>query len=336
MGKTDPTRTGLPRRAFGGAALSGALAALSRPLSAATPVPEAAILLAPGPEDGAEARIADRAAAALARGLVQAAAVRVSVLGGPDGITAANRFASSTAPDGRVLLLLPGLAAQAQLVGDSRARYEPRQWPALCASLQAAIVAGRGAPADGSPLRIALPSPGAPETAALLALDLMGRRATPVFGLSGAAAEAAVRQGQADALVLCGPTPGARATALGLSCWFAFDAAGGAREALAPEIPSLGDLLPDPHRPDLLDAARAAGAALRTRALVVLPPLTSADVVALWRGAAQRWAEEAPDDGSRRVGAAEATALSSTLCAPPDIALLYREWLLRRLNWRAT
>jgi hypothetical protein len=328
-----PTRRGLT-----GAALAAALAAASRPSRAAAPVPEAATLLAPGPEDGPEARMAARAAAALARGLVQAAAVRVAVLGGPDGITAANRFASSTAPDGRVLLMLPGLAAQAQLVGDSRARYEPRQWPALCASLQAAVVAGRGAPADAAPLRVALPSPGAPEAAALLALDLLGRRTTPIFGLSGPAAEAAVRNGQADALVICGAAPGARAAALGLAAWFAFDAAGGGRDQMAPEIPSLGDLLPDPHRPDLLDAARAAGAALRTRALVVLPPLTSADVVALWRGAAQRWAEEAPgpaDDGARRVGAAEATMLSSTLCAAPDIALAYREWLLRRLNWRA-
>ncbi|NGM21314.1 hypothetical protein G3576_14925 [Roseomonas stagni] len=330
MGTTHPTRRGLA-----GAGLLAALGVAARPVLAATPVPEAAILLSPGPEDGPEARMAGRAAAALARGLVQASALRVTVLGGPDGITAANRFASSTAPDGRVLLLLPGLAAQAQLVGDSRARYEPRQWPALCASLQAAVVAGRGAPADGTPLRVALPGPAAPEAAALLALDLLGRRAAPVFGLSGAAAEAAVSQGQVDALVLCGGAPGPRAAALGLTPWFAFDAAGGGRDALAPEIPSLGDLIPDPHRPDLLEAARAAGAAMRTRALVVLPQLTSADVVALWRGAAQRWAEEPADEGARRVGAAEATMLSSTLCAAPDIALAYREWLLRRLNWRA-
>ena len=333
MGSMDPTRRGLT-----GAALAAALGATVRPAFAAAPVPEAATLLAPGPEDGAEAQLAGRAAAALARGLVQAAAVRVSVLGGPDGITAANRFASSSAPDGRVLLMLPGLAVQAQLVGDSRARYEPRQWPALCASLQTAVVAGRGAPADGTPLRIAHPSPGSAEVASLLALDLMGRRATPIFGLSAAAAEAAVRQGQADALVLCGGTPGPRAASLGLSPWFAFDAAGGARDPMAPEIPSLGDLIPDPHRPDLLDAARAAGAALRTRGLLVLPPLTAADVVALWRGAAQKWVEETPgalDDGARRAGPAEATVLSTTLCAPADIALAYREWLLRRLNWRA-
>jgi hypothetical protein len=95
-----------------GAAL-GAVALLGRPLKAATGVPEAATLLVPGPEGGPAAEFGARAAQGLARGLVQAAALRVSVLGGPDGITAANRFAASTAPDGRMLLVLTGHAAQA-------------------------------------------------------------------------------------------------------------------------------------------------------------------------------------------------------------------------------
>lgn len=335
MGKLHPTRRGLA----GGAALA-ALTGLSRPLGAATTVPEAATLLVPGPEEGPAAQIAARAAAALARGLVHAVALRVSVLGGPDGVTAANRFASSTAPDGRVLLMLPGMAAQAQLVGDNRARFEPRQWPAVCGSLQACVLAGRGALGGhlAEPIRLALPSPAAPESAALLALDLLGCRAVPVFGLAGPTAEAAVRAGQADALPLAGAALANRTAALGLTGWFSFDAAGHAREPTLPQVPALGELLPDPHRADLLDAARAAGAALRTRALVVLPPLTSADVVALWRAAAQRWADEQPDAveaGARRIAAAEATALSTTLCPPNDVALAYREWLLRRLNWRA-
>jgi hypothetical protein len=338
MGRRHPTR-----RDLAGGALLAALTGFSRPLGAATSVPEAAIMLVPGPEEGAAAQIAGRAAAALARGLVHAVALRVTVLGGPDGVTAANRFASSTAPDGRVLLMLPGVGAHAQMVGDSRARFEPRQWPAICGSLQSCVLAGRGTlgagGADAAPLRLALPSPAAPETAALLALDLLGCRVTPVFGLAGAAAEAAVRTGQADAMPLVGPALAGRATALGLACWFSFDQAGHARDAALPQVPALGELLPDPHRADLLEAARAAGAAMRTRGLVVLPPLTSADVVALWRAAAQRWAEEEPtplEAGARRIAAAEATVLSSTLCAPADIAVAYREWLQRRLNWRAT
>lgn len=315
-----------------------ALAGISEPLGAATTVPEAATLLAPGPEDGATARIARRAAAGLARGLVQAAAVRVSVLGGPDGITAANRFASSAVPDGLVLLMLPGLAAHAQFVGDSRARYDPRQWPAICGSLQPCILAGRGAVSDAAPVRLALPGPAAPEVAALLALDMLGRRAVPVFGLAGAAAEAAVQAGQADALPLAGAALGPRAGALGLNCWFCFDSAGQPRDTALPLVPMLGELMLDPQRLDLLEAVRAGGAALRTRGLVVLPALTAADVVALWRGAAQRWSEEEPEAieaGARRIGAAAATAHAAALCPQSDVALAYREWLLRRLNWRA-
>jgi hypothetical protein len=332
MGYEHPTR----RRLLGGvglAAMSGFPARLG-----ATQVPEAAVLLAPGPEEGGAALLAQRAATSLARGLVQATALRVHVLGGPDGITAANRFASSAAPDGRVLLLLPGLAAQAQMVGDGRARYEPRRWPAICGSVHPCVVAGRGALGDTTPLRLALPGPAAPETAALLALDLLGRRAVPVFGLAGAAAEAAVRQGVADALPICGATAGNRAEALGLACWFAFDTAGQARDVQLPDVPAFGELLPDPPRTELVEAVRAAAAALRARAVIVLPPLTSADVVALWRGAAQRWAEEAPDAweaGGRRIGPGEATVLLSTLCPPPEVALAYREWLLQRLNWQA-
>jgi hypothetical protein len=316
---------------------SAGLALLSlgaRPALAGTGVPEAALLLAPGPEDGPSARFAHEAAAALARGLVQAAALRVTVLGGPDGVTAANRFAASTPADGRALLLLPGLAALAHLLGDSRARFEPRHWPAVCGSLQAVALAGRGALADAAPLRLALPAPGVPEAAGLLALDLIGRRTVPVFAASP---EAAVAGGAADAMVLAGPAL-ARAGTLGLTPWFSFDGSAGARDPAMPELPCLADVLHDPPQNELVEAARAAAAALRTRALLVLPSLTSANAVALWRGAAQRWAEgevAAPDPGTRRVGAAEAAATLATLCPSPAVALAYREWVLRRLSWRA-
>lgn len=343
MGDRDPTRRAVGR------GIAAALAAFACPNAggaaiAATNVPEAATLLAPGPEQGTAARLAARAAAALARGLVQAAALRVSVLGGPDGITAANRFASSTSVDGPMLLLLPGLAAQAQLIGDARARFEPRHWPAICGSVQPALLAIRGGLAPGAPLRLALPGPAAPEAGALLALDLLRRPATPVFGLAveggprPALAEAALREGSADAVVLCGSDAARQAAALGLVPLFAFDAPGHARDAALPGVPALGELLADPSRPELLEAARGAGAALRCRALLVLPALTSANVVALWRGAAQTWPEEAPDApeaGTRRIGPGEATVLLSTLCPGPEAALAYRLWLLRRLNFQA-
>lgn len=332
MSDARATRRGLIAAALGAACLG------ARPAGAATAVPEAATLLVPGPDDGPTAAFAMRAAQGLARGLVQASALRVSVVGGPDGITAANRFAASTAPDGRLLLVLPGGAAQALLVGDGRARYEPRHWPAVAGSLAPVLVAGRGAPAETRPLRFGLPGPTAPEAGGLLALDLLGRVATPAFLPPGMTPEAAAAAGVADAVVLSGADAVARAAALGLMPWFSFDADGATRDPALPEVTAFGEMLSDPPRPDLVAALRSAGAALRVRGLLVLPALTSADAVALWRGAGRRWAEEASEiseRGTRRVGGEEAAQAMATLCPLPEAQLAYRDWLRRRLNWQA-
>lgn len=323
----------LPRRLLIGAATAAALGGRAW---AQTAVPEAAELIAPGPDEGLAAGFAQRAARGLARGLVQAAALRVNVLGGPDGVTAANRFAASTPPDGRLLLVLPGAACQARMIGDSRARFDPGAWPAVTGSAVPALLAGR-APPPGSPLRVALPGPAAPEAAALLALELLGRPAMPVFVSGGVAPEAAVLAGAADAVVLTGRAVLARAGAIGLTPWFALDGRDGAREPDAPGVPGLGELV-DPARAEQVAAVRAAGAALRVRGLLVLPALTSADSVALWRAAARRWADEeaeAPETGARRLAPEEAADLLATLCPAPEATASYRDWLARRLAFQA-
>lgn len=329
----------MSRKATRRTLLATALASVAGPLRAATPIPEAATLLAPGPDRGPVAAFAADAARGLPLGLLQAAALRVSVLGGPDGITAANRFAASTPADGRLLLALPGLAGHAVLVGDPRARYEPRAWPALAASLAPAIVAGRGPVQAPTPVRIALPGPAAPEVGALLALDLLGRPASAVFPAAGVTGEALVAAGAADVLVLTGTAAAARAAALGLTPWFAFDTPDGARDPALAQVPTLADLLPDPAAPDFLAATRAAGAALRLRGLLVLPALTSADTVAMWRDAARRWLETqpaAPDPAARHAGPEEAALLHAALCPGAEACTAYRDWLHHRLNWRAT
>jgi hypothetical protein len=325
------------RRQVFGAAL--AAVAAPRAGAATTPVPEAAVLLAPGPEDGFAADLARSAAAGLARAMPRAAALRVAVLGGPDGVTAANRFATISPQEAQVLLLLPGAAAQAWLVGDGRARYEPRTWPAVCGGLVPAVLAARSPPpGNAAPLRVAIPGAMAAEAAAILALDLIGRRAVPVLPPAGVSPEALVAAGVADALVLTGIDAPLRAAALGLEPRFAFDVAGQPRDPALPEVPGLAERLTDPANPVLLEAVRAAGAALRTRGLLVLPALTAADSVALWRGAARRWVEEDRDSagpGLRRIANGDAAAALSALCPPPEVALAYREWLLRRFGWRA-
>ena len=87
-------------------------------------------------------------------------------------------------------------------------------------------------------------------------------------------------------------------------------------------------------------AAQAAAAAARLHAALVLPALTPADRVALWRGAAARWQDEdarsAAASGLRPLSGAEAAPLlSAALKPPPEAVLAYRDWLLRRLHWRA-
>lgn len=332
-------------------------------------VPEAASLLVPGPDEGPGARWAERGVAAICRYMPTAMALRVAALGGPDGVTAANRFASAAAPDGRMLLMLAGAAAQAQLVGDGRAKYEPRGWMPLCGLSWPAAVVGRGsfdhamqAPGGSPPLRIAAPSPDAPEAAALLALEMAGRATAPVFGLSGQAAEAALAQGAVDAALLVGPGLLARAQAAGAEPWFAIESLPPSepRETVVAglgDLPLLADVVRGGHA-DLVVGCRAALAAVRLMGLVVLPALTPADLVATWRRATLRWQEEeaagsttvatlagepgaalaAPGAGAeeapRVLTPAEASAALNILCPPPEAALAYREWLIRRLNWQ--
>ncbi len=328
------------RRGLIGAALAAAAdtcpAAAAHAGGAAGHAPEAATLLAPGPEDGAHAALAHRLAAGLSRALVRATALRVAVLGGPDGVTAANRFAASTPGEERALLLLPGLAGQAALVGDNRVRFEARHWPAVCAGMVPAVLAGRPAATGAGPARVAVTGPAVPEMAGLLALDLLGRPAVPVAVPAGATAEAMVATGAADVAVLAGPALPARLASLGLQPLLTFDTPGQPRDPALPDTPGLGELLPDPA--PLVAAARAAGAALRLRGVLVLPALSSADTVALWRGAARRWVEEEPDAagaGTRRLVDRAAAAALATLVPSPEVTLAYREWLLRRFNWRA-
>lgn len=292
-------------------------------------------LLLPGPEGGAAALWARGVMAGLARGLPHAVALRATILGGPDGVTAANRFATLEAGDGRTLLVLPGLAAHARLVGESRAQFQPESWLPLCVSWQGAVLAGHAPSAPSTrPLRLALPGPDAPEAAALLALDLLGQPALPVFGIAAADAPSALAQGAADAVVIAAPAAAAQARRHGLTPWLELDTPG-RREN--PELPAASAL--PALRPAALAAAQAGFAALRLRAALMLPALTSADVVAAWRRAALLWQEDearqpAETTAPALVGA-EARATIAPLCPAPDAVLAYREWLLRRLRWQA-
>lgn len=314
----------LGRRGAGLSLLSLAAPALLAPRAARAQA-EGGTVLVPGPEDGGCARWAARATAALARGMHRQSALRLSFLGGPDGVTAANRFATLDGAEGPRFLVLPGWTCHARLTGATRARFEPATWLPLLVTWHGAVLAGRGPVPQGNaaPLRVAIPAPDAPEAAALAALDLLRLPARAVAGQP----EAAFAAGEADALIVTGPDPVARATALGAMPWNQIALPG---EAGGGEIPPLPASV----------AARgvvAAAAGMQMRAALVMPPLTPADTVAAWRRAASRWQEEEraqPSEGQALIGTAAATVFA-LLAPPPDATLAYRSWLERRLGWRA-
>ncbi|HEY8613440.1 MAG TPA: hypothetical protein VIL69_19425, partial [Roseomonas sp.] len=287
----------LTRRGAGLALLSLAVPALL-PGMARAQVQESGTILVPGPEDGGFARWATRASAALTQGLQRPGALRLSYLGGPDGVTAANRFATLEGARGARFLVLPGWTCHARLTGSTRARFEPGAWLPLLLTWQGAVLAGRGPLPfrGGAPLRVALPAPDAPEAAALAALDLLGIPARPLAGLS----EAAFLAGESDALIVTGADPVGRAQALGAVPWYRL---GSPAEGEVSEIPPL---------PGNSPAARgilAAAAGLQMQAALVMPPLTPADTVAAWRRVAIRWQEEEraqPAEGQALIGAAAA------------------------------
>ena len=303
--------------------LAAALAVWPAPALALPPA--TATLLVPGPDDGPLAEWANRLASALARGSTTAMTLERSVLGGPDGVTAANRFATAAAPDGRTLLVLPGAAAQARLVGDQRARFDGAGWVPVCAIQGPAVLAGRGRPpAATAPLRLGLAAPDQAGAAALLGLDLIGHAATPVLGLAGSRADAALTQGAVEAVVMQGGNGLARLAALGAQPWFVLDEA---RDPALPEVPAVSELATGGDAA-LRTGLLAAAANARLLGALLLPALTPGDLVALWRAAAQRWLEEergALGPGIRLSAGAELAPVFSPLAPPPKAVLAYRD-----------
>ncbi|MBE9603470.1 hypothetical protein IAI18_01230 [Acetobacteraceae bacterium H6797] len=297
----------------------------------AVTLPDRAELLTPGPDDGEAVVWANRAVAGLARGLPQAVATRLSVIGGPDGLTAANRFATIDGADGRSLLVLPGPAAHARLVGDARVRYEPGEWVPVCCHWQPATLVGRGTLRGGrnGPLRVAITSPEASDAVALLALDMLAIEAVPVSNLGGMKREQAFTQGAVDAFITS-DVP--RARVLGAEPWLDLAVPGLPREQSS-GLPRLEELAGRPN-PSAIEAAQAAFAAERLRFGLVLQRLTPGDVVAAWRHAGMRWSEEVARDALRDglVIGVESSDAYGALCPPSHVAQLYREWQLKRFG----
>ena len=317
----------------------------------ATP-PDATVLLA-GPQGGPMDQWAHLLQPALAQSLAPGTAFRDSHVGGADGVTAANQFETRGTPDGLTLLMVPGATALAWLVGDPRAKFDVSRWMSVMAAITPAVLVGRpGTLTPGRPVRIAAATLGGPDLPAILGVELLGARAEPVSGLGEEGAiRAAFARNAFDAVLLRGhkvPEQFRAMTAIGAQPLFSLgvlDELGRPIRATEfPDVPLLGELyqtlrgnrLTGP----LYSAWTAAAVASQLEFGLMLPALTPAPMVALWRRAGQE-ASAALDIQAlaaslavRPLSGPAATACGDLLSPRAPALLALRGWLAERFNWR--
>jgi hypothetical protein len=327
------------------------LAAAPPPVS--VQFPETPRLFVAGPADGALNHWADALLPALEQSLPPDTAIRRVEIGSADGVTGANQFEARGAPDGQTVLLAPGQAPLAWLVGDPRAKFDVAQWVPVIAGTSPGVVVGRPTVlAPNGRARIAAATPASTDLAALLGIYLLRARMEPVFGLlEPDAAQSAFAQGAVDALLLHGhrvPQQVAALTAAGAHPLFTlgvFDNGGRlVRDPDFPTLPHFSELFVartgnKPSGP-LFDAWCAAAAAVQLDFGLVLPQLTPASMVALWRRAgsdavaALGVQATAANVNVRPLSGLGATANTAALAASAPALVELRRWLASHLNWR--
>ena len=311
-----------------------------RPVST---IPEAVVLIA-GPDGGLLDRWSRVVQPALAQALPPETMLTRNAVGGPDGVTGANQFATRGDPDGRTVLLAPGDAAIAWLVGDPRAKYDLSRWTSVMACLTPGVLVVRpGALRARKAVRIALPHLASTGLAGLLALEILGVTAEPVLTVPADGVAAAFGRGAIDAAFARGHKVDRQVAELVAAGGQPLLALGGrdetgrpVRDEAFPTLPVLTELT-QANGP-LLDSFHAAATAARLECTLVLPQLTPAARVALWRQAAIE-ATAALDVqalalavGARVVGGAEASAAAPATSPPALLAL--RQWLVARHKWQ--
>ncbi|MCB8880257.1 hypothetical protein ACELLULO517_08440 [Acidisoma cellulosilytica] len=279
-------------------------------------------------------------------------------MGGPDGVTVGNAFGARMDPDGSTLMVAPGAALLAWLEGDSRVKYAPDHWTPIVVGLTPAVLVGRHGvsltPGRRRPLRIGATNPIGPELAALLALDLIGVPAVPVFGMGDATSLAdGLRRRAIDLAFLSGPkikqslltAAGAGATPL-----FSTGAQGcdgpGKRDPLLPNVPSFVEAaaslaIDAPQLPNFggYDAAAAAAA---TCFAAVIPDLVRAETIATWRRGAQAGTDSlsvaavSVPQGVRFLTGGCAAALFTQMAGGPSMMSALRATIMQRYGWHAS
>lgn len=337
---------GLPLTAQAGQARAMGTA-MAGPIFQSTP----AILVA-GPEGGVLDHWSRVLAPALAQSLPPETALRRTTVGATDGVTGANQFGARIAPDGQTVLLAPGEAAIAWLVGDPRAQYDVGRWVSVMVAVAPGVVMARpGSVVPGGRLRLASSGPAGIDLPAVLGFDLLGVRADLLPALGEDALKAAMAQGGIDGAFLHGhkvPDQAAAMAAAGARPVFtlgALDPQGRmARCPTFPDVPTLAELYPTMHGQTLAGPLYAAWCAAAVAAqlefALVLPQLTPAAMVALWRRAGDDAAGSldvqslALANGLRALGGGEATATAGAAAADQPALQALRGWLAQRYNWK--
>lgn len=322
--------------------------------------PEGARLLVAGPEGGDLDDIARFLVPALLRGLPAETQLRATPVGGVDGVTGANQFATAAQPDGYAGLMAPGAAAMAWLAGDSRVHYDAGSWIGVLAAVGPAILVSRLDPASlrpGQNIRIGVTAPYGPDIAGALGLHLMGLVPVPVPGPPPAGstdpAFAAFAQHALDMIVLHGravPERLAAAKAVGGVPYCTLgneDAAAGAmRDPAMPDLPHLAEFAAGLglglRENQLTPAWHAAASIARLGFAVVLPALAPAAMVAHWRHAADHAATMAEPRGQLAgQGLRLAVGPAALACLGPGFGLTaqgraaFAEWMGSQLGRRA-
>ena len=321
--------------------------------AAAMPFPESPRLLVAGPEDGVLNHWADALQPALEQSLPPDTAIRRVEIGSADGVTGANQFEVRGVPDGMTLLLVPGQATLAWMVGDSRAQFDVGHWVPVMAGMTSGIVVGRPGVLDsGVRVRVGAAGAASLDLAALLGLQLLGVPIQPVFGITDVTtAHSAFMQNAVDAVFLRGqrvPDQFSVMAASGAQSLFTIgilsEAGQATRDPAFPDVPHFSELYQtrSGRGPSglLFGAWRAVAAAAQLDFGLVLQQLTPAAMVSLWRRAGVDAAAATPVQAVgtslsvRLVAAPDATAnTTATVASAPTLTEL-RGWLAGQLNWK--
>ena len=308
--------------------------------AAQTSFPERPALVVAGPPQGRLDHWADLLIPALARVFPSAFAglaaqpIARSAVGGADGVTGANQFEAHVSPDGGTALLLPGSAAIAWLVGDPRAQFDAGRWLPAWAGVASAVLVSRVPLTPGRTLRVGGVHPAGLTLPALLALDMLGIEVTPsadnvadaVFHCGqGARMAAAAQHGMAPVLTLGTVDP--------TGAWV--------RDPAFPAVPTANEIaVREAPPPAMLAALRAAAAAAILDVALVLPQLSPANRVAVWRRACAEASatpgliSEAASLGVRAAPGPATATLTRAIAADVPTLLALRTWLDTRWGWR--